>query len=117
MNEKKRQKRGMSQSFHNIKDLPEKRDFCNSSTYAAPRVSHNHEKLLNKTAILASTKSDDLKEDEPSSVNDKLPSRFVIDYPNFLKPAKYHPYRRLEEHHISDVLEQARKRHEDSLLK
>jgi hypothetical protein len=45
----------------------------------------------------------------PSSVNDKLPSRFVVDYPNFLKPAKYFPYRRLEDHHIADVISEARK--------
>jgi len=38
------------------------------------------------------------------------------DYPKFIIPAKYYPYRRLEEYHVADVLLDARKRHEEKLL-
>lgn len=76
--------------------------------------------MLNQTEIIRTGKfsglGSNLNENDPSSVNARLPSKFVIDYPNFLKPAKYYPYRRLEDHHIADAIEEARNRHERKLL-
>lgn len=118
LKERRKGRKALSSTFNGGINLPSKKEFMNTSAHIPKETSpFSHAKMLNKTALLATTKSEDLKENEPSSVNDKIPSKFVIDYPNFLKPAKYHPYRRLEEHHIADVLELARKRHEDSLLK
>ncbi|CAI2361246.1 unnamed protein product [Moneuplotes crassus] len=93
-------------------------DYKPSSKQKAARgeLSTDHKLSMNKTMMFTPMKGNKFEKDEPSSVNDKLPSRFVIDYPKFLKPAKYYPYRRLEEHHISDVLSDARKRHEQEIL-
>jgi hypothetical protein len=39
-----------------------------------------------------------------------------VEVPFYLHKDIYHPYRRLEDHHIADVLQEARKRHEQKLL-
>lgn len=39
-----------------------------------------------------------------------------VEIPFYLHKDIYHPYRRLEDHHIADVLQEARKRHEQKLL-
>lgn len=117
LNAKKKQRRGMSNSFHNINELSTKHIALNNSSFDAPKITHQRQNTMGGTGLISLDKSGDLDENAPSSVNDKIPSKFVIDYPNFLRPAKYHPYRRLEEVHIADVLQEARKRHEEKLMK
>ena len=119
LNNRSKHRRVLSSSLQGSKSiLDNKYGTVNNTVREIPKVAAvDSAQILNKTAILEGIKGDDLNELEPSSVNDKIPSKFIIDYPNFLKPAKYYPYRRLEEHHISDVLQDARKRHEENLLK
>ncbi len=38
------------------------------------------------------------------------------DYPHFLRPNKIYPYRRLEDHHIKNAMEEALERYERDLL-
>jgi len=38
------------------------------------------------------------------------------DYPHFLKPNKIYPYRRLEDHHVKNAMEDALNRYEKELL-
>ena len=117
MSHRRKHRKAMSNSFHSTRDFPGKNRLKNYSANNSQDLEDTTSQvLLSKTQFLKSIKSDELNEKEPSSVNPKVPSKFVIDYPNFLKPAKYHPYRRLQEHHIADVLEDARKRHEMKLL-
>jgi hypothetical protein len=117
-NNKKKNRRSLSNSFHSNQVLQNKNKIImNKSSQMQEFAPHQtHTSILNRTAIIKSQNGDDFIEEGPSTVNEKLTSKFVIDYPNFLKPAKYHPYRRLEEYHIADVLEDARKRYEDKLL-
>ena len=51
-----------------------------------------------------------------STIDDRVPMKFVVDYPLFLKPSKHHPYRKLEEYHVQDTMNDALKRYENSLL-
>jgi hypothetical protein len=118
VNDKKKNRRVMSSNYYSSPDMSNKNRVMNNRS--AERESFMKQtpiSNLNKTAILKSVKGSDLNGNEPSSVNDKLPAKFFIDYPNFLKPAIYTPYRRLEEYHIADVLDDARKRYENQLLK
>lgn len=114
---KKKERKGLSNSFYDPSD--KNRALLNNTTYAPSKINVARKTFMGTSGDALQVKNayQDLNEFEPSSVNDKIPSKFVIDYPNFLKPAKYHPYRRLEEHHIADVIQEARKRHEESLLK
>lgn len=120
---KNKHKKGLSNSFLNFHNEHLRNTFNNSSYQNGHAISpFAPERLLNKTGNMSAHSNSmldtrDLNDKEPSTVNDKLPSRFVIDYPNFLKPAKYHPYRRLEEHHVADALQEARRRHESNLVK
>ena len=115
---KKKERKGLSNSFYNTNDN-KNRLLLNNSAYAPSKINIARKTFMGTSgdALLTNNAYQELNEFEPSSVNDKIPSKFVIDYPNFLKPAKYHPYRRLEDHHVADVIQEARKRHEDSLLK
>ena len=122
---RKRHKRGLSNSFHNLNNDKLRYTF-NNSAYAEGYTGSPMANLLqgvntssnrigsHSNSLVDGNEGNDL---EPSTVNDKLPTKFIIDYPNFLKPAKYFPYRRLQEHHIADVLQEARKRHEENLSK
>ena len=106
----------MSNSFYGPSD---NKSILSNSLYAQKKITAARNTFIGSTSdIMRSNKlGQELNEFEPSSVNDKIPSKFVIDYPNFLKPAKYHPYRRLEDFHVADVIQEARKRHEEKLLK
>lgn len=115
-------KKAMSSSFHNLNNESFRRTFNNSAYVNGHQRSPLHSTYCKSDKLNIHNnsqcgESEGLNDNEPSTVNEKLPSRYFIDYPNFLKPAKYYPYRRLEEHHIADALQEARKRHEEKLVK
>lgn len=116
LNKKKKDKLGLTNSFH---ELNKTGSGFHNSMYAPSKITHTRQNFMLKTGDVSLSKNNEglLNELEPSTVNDKIPSKYVIDYPNFLKPAKYYPYRKLEEHHIADVITEARKRHEEKLMK
>ena len=54
--------------------------------------------------------------DNTSTVNQKLPKNYVVEYPMFLKPSKYYPYRRLEDAHVEETMNSALQRYENELV-
>ena len=54
--------------------------------------------------------------EKTSTIDERMPMKFVVDYPLFLKPSKHHPYRKLEDYHVEDTMNDALKRYENSLL-
>ena len=52
-----------------------------------------------------------------NTLDGRVSTKYIAgDYPHFLKPNKVHPYRRLEDHHIKNVMEDALERYESELV-
>ena len=59
--------------------------------------------------------------DDPENYSNTLEGRVSNnylsgDYPHFMRPSKIYPYRRLEDHHIKDAMEEALQRYERELV-
>jgi hypothetical protein len=51
------------------------------------------------------------------SLNQKVPVKFISEYPKFLRPHKHFAYRRLNDRHVGDVMKTALTRYESELKK
>jgi hypothetical protein len=51
------------------------------------------------------------------SLNQKVPVKYISDYPKFLMPHKHYPYRRLNDKHVENVMNNALNRYEDDIKK
>lgn len=79
------------------------------------------QKHLTLTVSNKKAKWQDKLNEDPENYTNSLEGRISNnylsgDYPHFLRPNKLYPYRRLEDHHIKNAMEEALERYEKDLL-
>lgn len=87
LNQKKKERKGLSQTFNEATDEYDPKRAFNRTAHPTQTKVTRQRRNLNSTMSPASIRNvtrEILNENEPSTVNDKLPSRFIVDYPNFL---------------------------------
>ena len=79
------------------------------------------QKHLQQSVSKSKAKQQDRLNEDPdnylNSLEGRVSNKYMTgDYPHFLRPTKLYPYRRLEDHHIKNAMEEALERYEKDLL-